>query len=156
MYSTDAGESADFALIARRNSSLSSSGRRLAFAFILVVSLGIALAFAALGAWLILPFAGLEMLVLYWAFRHVARHAADYESLMIDGDRLVLESHELDRFRRVELNRCWAQVVMRRDGSRCHLALRSHGREFEFGRHLTERQRVELAGSLRRRLGDRR
>ena len=58
-------------------------GRRGVFAFIFVVSLGIATAFAVLGAWLILPFAGLEMLVLYLAFRYVDRHAADYERIAI-------------------------------------------------------------------------
>lgn len=52
---------ARYSVTARRNNSLSSSGRFLVFGFILVVSLGIALAFAYFGAWLILPFAGLEI-----------------------------------------------------------------------------------------------
>ncbi|MBI3068730.1 MAG: DUF2244 domain-containing protein [Betaproteobacteria bacterium] len=55
---------ARYTVTARRNNSLSSSGRFLVFGFILAVSLDIALACAYFGAWLILPFAGLEMVVL--------------------------------------------------------------------------------------------
>ncbi|MBI2509640.1 MAG: DUF2244 domain-containing protein, partial [Betaproteobacteria bacterium] len=83
MGCTEVAHAAEFSLIARRNNSLGSTGRLLVFIFIFVVSVGIAAAFAALGAWLILPFAGLEMLVLYLAFRYVDRHAADYERIAI-------------------------------------------------------------------------
>ena len=144
------GEAAGYSLVARRNNSLSSTGRLLVFAFIFIVSVGIAVAFAALGAWLILPFAGAEMLVLYLAFRYVDRHAGDYERIAIEGERLALEFFEAGRTRRHELNRHWAQVVVSGDGSR--LALRSHGREVELGRYLNGEQRLEMARELRRQL----
>ena len=54
----------------RRNNSLSTSRRMFAFGFIALVTPVIALAFAWLGAWLSLPFAGVELL----AFRHVERN----------------------------------------------------------------------------------
>jgi uncharacterized membrane protein len=141
---------AGYSLVARRNNSLTSTGRLAVFAFIFVVSIGIALAFAMLGAWLILPFAGLEMLVLYLAFRYIDRHAADYERLAIDGDRVEVEFFVAGRHRRHELNRCWAQVAVSDDGSR--LALRSHGRELEIGRYLNDEQRLKLARELKRQL----
>ena len=150
---TDCGELAMSAvnpLLARRNNSLSSSGRQLVFAFLFTVSIGIAVAFAALGAWLVLPFAGLEMLVLYWAFRYVDRHAADYERIVFDGDRVSVEWVEVGRARRHEFNRCWARLVVSRDGGR--VALRSHGREVEVGRHRDAAQRRALARELGRRL----
>ena len=40
------------------------------------VSLLIAVAFALAGAWLVLPFAGLELAGLAWALRHAARRCA--------------------------------------------------------------------------------
>ena len=129
-----------------RNNSLSSSGRVFAFGFIFVVSVGIACAFAALGAWLILPFAGLEMLVLFWAFHHVERHATDYERIAITGNKVSIEIREVGRARHHEFSRYWAQVVVSRDGAR--LALRSHGREVEIGRHLNEGQRLALAREI--------
>ena len=91
MECSELPHAAEFSRVARRNNSLTSTGRLLVFAFIFVVSIGIACAFAYLGAWLILPFAGLEMLVLYWAFWYMERHAADYERIAIDGDRVEVE-----------------------------------------------------------------
>jgi uncharacterized membrane protein len=154
MECVTAGETARFAYTARRNNSLSSSGRLLAFGFILTLSLGIALAFGlALGAWMVLPFAGLEMLVLFLAFRHIGRHAADYERIAIEGDRLNVEVLDGRRVSCIELNCRWAQVVCAGDGSR--LALRSHGREFEIGRHLNGEERVAMGRRLKKELGKR-
>jgi uncharacterized membrane protein len=144
-------ESADYVYTARRNNSLSSSGRLFVFSFILTVSLGIALAFSVLlGAWPIMPFAGLEMLVLYLAFRYMDRHAGDFERITIQGDNIAVEVQEGRHVMRLELNRYWAQVVCEANGSR--LALRSHGREIEVGKHLCETERVDMARELAREL----
>ena len=151
MDCSEVAHAAEFSLVARRNNSLSTTGRFLVFAFLFVVSVGIASAFAALGAWMVLPFAGLEMLVLYLAFRTVDRHAADYERVAIDGDRVEVERHEAGRTQRFEFNRCWARVIASGDGGR--LALRSHGRELEIGRFLNDAQRLDLARALKSRLG---
>jgi len=149
MECVTAGDPAYFVLTARRNNSLSSSGRLLVFGFILAVSLGIAMAFAwVLGAWLILPFTGVEMLVLYLAFRHVELHSRDYERVALDGNRLNVEVVDGGRVSRREFNRCWAQVVCAGDGS--GLALRSHGSEFRIGRHVNEEQRLTMARALRK------
>ena len=143
------GETAEYVYTARRNNSLSSSGRLLVFGFILTVSLGIAAAFSLIfGAWPILPFAGIEMGVLYVAFRYVDRHAADYERITIRGDSVAVEVREGTDIRRFELNRCWARIVS--DGQR--LALRSHGRDIEVGRHLCDEQRTAMARDLAREL----
>ena len=72
------GKTAEYDYTARRNNSLSSIGRQFVFGFILTVSLGIAVAFSLVfGAWPIMPFAGIEMAVLYFAFRYIDRHADD-------------------------------------------------------------------------------
>ena len=67
--------------------------------------------------------------------------------------RLKLPAEFLDRVERFEFNRYWAQLVVREPVARPRLALRSHGREVEFGRYLTDRQRLELARVLESRLG---
>ena len=94
MQYTDAENAGAYTLTAKRNNSLSTSGRYLVFGFIFVVSFGISLAFAVIGAWLILPFAGLEMLVLFLAFRYIDRRSDDYERLTLSGDKLLLERVE--------------------------------------------------------------
>jgi len=146
----EVAQAAGFTIVARRNNSLSSTGRLSVFVFIFAVSIGIALAFAALGAWMILPFAGLEMLVLYLAFRYVDRHAGDYERIELAGNRLEVERVEAGRTRHHEFNRSWARIVVSGDGSR--LALRSHGREIEIGRYVNHEQRLSIARELERQL----
>ena len=69
---------------AHRNNSLSSSGQLLVFGFIFLVGVGIAPAITWIfGAALILSFAGLAMLGLYLGFRHIERHAGDWERVAI-------------------------------------------------------------------------
>ncbi len=145
-----------FSFTAKPNCSLTPGGRRVAFALIFAVSLGIASGFALLGAWPILPFAGLEMAALYLAFNWVERHAGDFEQLTVEGDSVTVEAFESMRLERFRLDRHWARVVMAADPVSGHsrLALRSHGREVPFGRHLTDFERARLARDLRRALGD--
>lgn len=146
-----AGALAGYSVTARRNNSLSSSGRNLVFGFVLFVTLSIGLTFLVVGgAWPILPFGGLEIVGLFLAFRYIGLHAGDYERLAIAGNRLQFEFVEVDHVRRIELDRYWAQVVCAADGSR--LALRSRGREVEFGRFLTAEERIDVASALRREL----
>ena len=145
------GETAEYVYTARRNNSLSSSGRQLVFGFILFVSLGIATGFyVVFEAWPVLPYAALEMTVLFFAFRYMDRHAADYERITIRDGVVAIESHVGPRVTRRELNSYWGQVVFEADGSR--VALRSHGREFPVGRHLCEERRLGLVRELEREL----
>ena len=144
-------DAAEYVCIARRNNSLSPSERLLVFGFILLVSLGIAAGFCVIfGAWPILPFAGIEMAVLYGAFHYVDRHAADYERVTIRGNTVSIEVHESGCVERREMNRYWARVVCAADGSR--LALRSHGAEIEVGRHLCDSRRLQMSRELAREL----
>jgi len=153
MISIDAGRCADYLFVAQRNNSLSRSERQWILGFICAASGGIALAFTAFGAWPVLPFAGLEIAVLYVAFRYVDRHAGDYECIEISGDRVRIEVREGGAVHRVDFNRHWARVVMSDGSGRSRLALRSHGREVEFGRHLTHEARERVARELRQQLG---
>jgi uncharacterized membrane protein len=155
MECENAGESGSFMLVTRRNSSLSAPGRHLVLGSLVLITFAVSVAFALHGAWLILPFAGGEMLLLYLAFRCTAQHAADFERISIDGDRVLIERWETGRVSRFEFNRYWAQVVMQREArdARDTLAVRSHGQQVEFGRHLTDEQRRKAARAIRQNLG---
>jgi uncharacterized membrane protein len=154
MELAQAEEARSFMLVARRNNSLSPSGRRLVLGSLFVVILAISLVFALHGAWLILPFAGAELAVLYLAFRVIAQHAGDYESISISGDRVLIEQWVRGKVDRHEFSRYWARVVFDpgRPGRGELLAVRSHGRQVEFGRYLTDAQRREVARTLREEL----
>ncbi len=137
-------------VLVRPNCSLSPAGRQRFLLFIALVALGIGLAFAGLGAWPVLPFAGLEVGVLFLAFRYLERHAADYEQIRICGDHVLVECREADTLRRYEFNRHWVRLVTAPDGpGGLQLRLRSHGREVELGRCLGPAAREALLRELR-------
>lgn len=149
------GESAGaFVFHSRPNLSLTRSQERLVFWSLAALCFATAGAFAWLGYWLVLPFAGLEIGVLAWAFGALRSREGDYESLMIDGDLVVLEWHCGHHGERREMNRHWARVACncRSPGRDCRLSLSSHGRATDVGQYLSDEARLQLAATLRSRL----
>jgi uncharacterized membrane protein len=108
-----------------------------------------------LGAWLILPFAGIEAFVLYLAYAWIDRHAQDCERLSICGDAVALAVCEGGNSREYAFNRAWARLVVGGSARDARLVLRSHGREVEVGRYLDANGRLALARELKARLGGR-
>jgi uncharacterized membrane protein len=143
-------EAAGFTLVARRNNSLSPAGRFLVLGSLVVVILAISLGFAVHGAWLVFPFAGLDIGVVVLAFRYVGQRAGDFECISLQGDTIIVERHSRGSTERFEFDRYWVQVEFDQDpgGRQGRLLLRSHGREVEFGTHLTADQRAVVARRL--------
>lgn len=146
------GQGPGFSLLLKRNCSISPAGLLWVYGLVAAVTLGIAAAFAALGAWVILPFAGIELAALGIAFAVNGRHAADYERIELGDGRLTVEVCESDSVRRHEFNPARASVVVAGAGRGMRLVLASSGRSLEIGRHLHEQARLDLAGELNRRL----
>lgn len=146
------GRGAGFSLLVKRNCSISPNGLLRVFALLACVAIGVASAFALLGAWLILPFAGLEIVALGVAFLLNGRHAADYERIELAGGRLRLEQAVAERTACVELDACLARIELEGKPGRTRVLLRAPGRELEIGRHLDAETRVEFATELTRRL----
>lgn len=146
----------EFSVIARRNDSLGSRGRWLIFASLCAVSLGLALAFAAFGAWLVLPYSILEMVVLFLAFWFFERHAGDWERLTVDGDRVIVERQRGGISSRQEFNRFWTRLEWEPGhfGQSAQLAL-CHGKaRVPFGADLAAEAREAIARDLRRALAN--
>jgi uncharacterized membrane protein len=141
-----------FQFVSRPNRSLTVAQQRRIFWGLAALCFGIAIGFAALGYWLVLPFAGLEVGLLAWAFEAIRAREQDYESVTIRGDSLVLEWHDGKRSGRREMNRHWAKVVCRRRPGCCKVSVRSHGKETELGHFLSDEGRLELAQALRTQL----
>ncbi|HSH73956.1 MAG TPA: DUF2244 domain-containing protein [Methylophilaceae bacterium] len=147
--------SGDYQIIARPNRSLSSRGMVKVVALIALFSLVVAIGFSLAGAWLVLPFAGLELLALAYAFYYINCHAGDYESITIAGDQLAVEKRNYKNTSQVVFSRYWARVLLRElpSGDQS-LLLRSHGKEIEFGRNfMNNDQRLALAQQLKKRVG---
>ena len=141
-------ERGGFSLILKRNCSISPAGLACVFAALAVAVLAIGVGFALAGAWLILPFAGLEVLLLGGAFVLQARHATDFERIELDRDRLRIEVVEAQRVARYELDARRARIGV--EGVR--VLLRDAGEELEVGRHLDAETRIAFAAELKKRL----
>ena len=130
----------------------SSFDRRLlaaVFGSLALISLVVAFAFALAGAWLIIPFAGIEIAALAGAAWWASGSAGDFERLSLEAGCIRIETAERGRIRRHEFHPGWVRLVTAADGS---LALRSHGREIAIGRYCGEEGREALARELRNRL----
>ncbi len=143
---------AEVTLVARRNNSLSPGGRSLVVGSLAAVVLAISLGFALNGAWMVAPFAGLDLLLLYLAFRYIGRHSGDYESVVLSGDQIVVERWEAGRSRTLAFNRYWARLDFSESGGDGRWILRSHGQEVEIGSCLNPAQRDAMASRLKEHL----
>jgi uncharacterized membrane protein len=123
---------------------------------ILMVALGAVsfvagMAFLLIGAWPVFGFFGLDVLLIYIAFRLNYRSGRLYETVELTPARFTLTRvHPSGRQERFDCNPYWARVSLREwhDG-RTALSIVSQGREHVFGRFLTDRERRDLAGALR-------
>jgi uncharacterized membrane protein len=107
--------------------------------------------FLAVGAWPVLGFLGLDVLLVYIAFRLNYRSGRRYETLEITPARFVLTRvHPSGRQEQLECNPYWARVNLREwpDG-RTALSVISRGTELAFGSFLTDDERRDLASALR-------
>ncbi|WP_078083645.1 DUF2244 domain-containing protein [Microbulbifer mangrovi] len=74
------------------NQSLSLAGNLWVFISLVAVSLGISVAFALAGAWMVIPFAGLEVLLLAVLFGYVYLEGTRREVIRISDDRVMLDT----------------------------------------------------------------
>jgi uncharacterized membrane protein len=107
--------------------------------------------FVLAGAWPVTPFFGLDIALLYLAFRLSDRSARQSESL-----RLTAEALEIERVGPRGERRCWrfepawlGISVDERDDGRGQLLLASHGRSVGLGAFLSADERQRLAAGLK-------
>lgn len=115
------------------------------------VSFATGMVFLAMGAWPVLGFLGLDVLLVYVAFRLNYRSARRYETLELTPAQFVLtRMHPSGRRETFDCNPYWARVSLREwpDG-RTALSVVSRGMELRFGSFLTDDERRDLASALR-------
>ena len=134
------------------NRSLDARGRRVFLALVAVTAMGVSAFAAAVGAWPVMPLAGLEVALLAVAFHVIALHDGDFERLEIDAGELKVESRHARSLTRFAVNGAWARLIVSDRGERCTLDLAYAGRRMPLGRLLTDEGRRELARRLRGRI----
>jgi uncharacterized membrane protein len=125
---------------------MSPAGLAKVFAALALLVLAIGAGFATMGAWLILPFAGLEVLLLGAAYVLYARRAADYERIELDAGHVTVEVAEGARTARYEMD---GAKVSLEEG---RVVLRDAKEKLEIGRYLGAEARAEVAAALEKKL----
>jgi uncharacterized membrane protein len=111
----------------------------------------IGVAFWMMGAWPIFVFCGLDVLLIYVAFKLNYRAARAYEVVEVTPEALTVTSVEPSgRATAFAFNPYWVRVNLseHHDG-RTELELAHHGRRLIFGRSLTDDEKRDFAVALR-------
>lgn len=140
----------------RPNRSLSHPAVKLIVLVYGLTAVGVGIGAGWIGAWLVLPFIGLESAVVAAVLYVLSRHYRDYELLSVDTDRFRIVRRTGSRRTRHEFPRCWARVVLaqgERDWYPSRLLITSHGNTVEVGAWMTDEQRRTLARDLKGLLG---
>jgi len=131
--------------------SLNRTGFMVLMAFIGTVSFVAGIAFLLMGAWPVLGFFGLDVLVIYWAFRINFRSADATEDIVVTPSELRVRrvSH---RGRLIEwsFNPLWVQLEQTGDPEFGieHLYLVSRGRRVTIGHFLGPDEKASFAKAL--------
>ena len=116
-----------------------------------VTSLGIGIAFAWQGLWMVLPFAGLEMIFLATAFYCVQKSGSCREVVSVESDNVRVEAGRHAPEYVCVFQRAWTQVLLQTPkikGYPSKLLLRSGGKQVEVGACLSDEERVALHDHL--------
>ncbi len=135
----------------RPHRSLSPVGFWLLMAAVSAVCFTAGLAFLAVGAWPVFGFLGLDVALLYVAFRLNYRSGRLVETIHLDRkDLVVTRSFPNGRIREWRFAPYWVRVTL--DEPLRHesqLVLSSHGRHVDIGSFLTPEERDEVTTALR-------
>jgi len=148
--SIDVQEPGNFRAVLAPHRSLAPAGFVALMVGLAVVSFAAGLAFYLIGAWPVLGFFGLDLLLIYLAFRLNYRSGRLRETVELLPDSLtVTRFHPSGHREEFAFNPYWVRVELTegRDG-RTELKLRLHDRVVSFGRFLTDEERRDLANTL--------
>jgi uncharacterized membrane protein len=140
-----------FDAVLRPNRSLQSRG----FLLLMIAVAGFAFvagaAFVSVGAWPVFGFLGLDVALIYLAFRASYRSGRLMEAIRLTDS--ALEWRRIDAYgaaREWRVPPTWLRVEVDRAGEHdCRVTLRSHGTSVAIGAFLAPAERLELADALR-------
>jgi uncharacterized membrane protein len=110
-------------------------------------------AFYMLGAWPVAPFLGVDVALVWWAFRKSYSNSLKEERIEVTAHELILQRFDHDKEREeLRFTRDWVKVELEEDKDRDligRLYLRFRGERTEIGRFLGAHHRKEVASLLR-------
>lgn len=142
----------EFRAVIRRNSSMTPRSMAVVVICFAVLVVTISLSFFTLGYWLILPFAGLEILAVAAATAATVRATADYELITVKDQKVTVTQRQGKRTVTHDFQRYWTRIRREQGANRfhpTHLLIGSHGRFVSIGSVLTEELKDKLAQQIR-------
>ena len=143
-----------FHAVLRPHRSLSQAGFVIVMAILAGVSFLLGTMFLLMGAWPVFGFFGLDVLLVYLAFRHSYRSGELYETVdLANGQLDVARVHPGGSREYWSLPAYWVRVELtRRENGACGLELVSHGRRVMLARFLSPAEIADFAECLKRAL----
>jgi len=142
---------ARFDAILQPHTSLEPRGFMLVMALVGVTSFIAGVAFVIAGAWPVFGFFGLDVALVYLAFKMNYRDARRYETVTLTDDELTVRKVEPSGRRKTfHFQPYWLQVDLDDPpGPGSELMLRTHGSALEIGKFLTADEKADFARALR-------
>jgi uncharacterized membrane protein len=130
--------------------SLGRKGFVVLMSVVSVVSFVTGLGFYLLGAWPVMGFFGLDVLLIYAAFRLNYRAARLHELIELSADELRLTRvYPSGRSQSWSFNPYWVRLELEKHETQAdRLSLRSHGRVLTFGSFLSDEEKRGFADAL--------
>jgi len=150
-------EPAIFSAVLTPNRSLSRFGFILLMTVVSAMSLVTGMVFLLAGAWPVFGFCGLDVLLLYWAFRVNYRQGKAYEQVTVTPSELkVRQVSHRGRMREWTLNTLWVRLerVVHAEFGIERLFLISHGRRLAIAACLGPQEKASFALALSAALGE--
>jgi len=141
----------------RPNCSITVRNAVLFYGAVAMLVIFVGIRFVLVGAWVVLPMATLEVLVLGVVVVMLMRRQRDHEIIRIRNDDVHIQALVDNETNDYFYPRHWAQVILERnviDWYPSRLVIRSHGKETEIGSCLLEEDRRQLAEDLKRHLNN--
>jgi len=140
-----------FSAIITPHRSLSGLGFFILMGVVSVVSFAAGMVFLILGAWPVFGFFGLDVLLIYWAFRINYRAARAYEEVTVTSSELTVRKvNHRGGVREWTLNPLWVRLerVAHEEFGIERLFLVSHGRRVSIASCLGPDEKASFAGAL--------
>lgn len=139
-----------FDAILRPHRSLTPLGFALVMLAVAAISFTAGIAFLLKGAWPVFGFFGLDVALVYWAFRANFRSGRLYETVRLTRDLLVVRRVEPGGESRTwTFQPSWLSLTLADpEEHHCRLVLASRGRSVTIGSFLAPGERCELAAAL--------
>jgi uncharacterized membrane protein len=150
-------EAAIFSAVITPHRSLSSTGFLIVMLAIGGLSFVSGVVFLLLGAWPVFGFLGLDVLLVYWAFRANFRAARAYEEVTVTATELIVRKVSQRGAVRVwTLNPLWVQLdrIVHEEFGVERLFLVSRGRRLSIGAELSPDEKKDFASALAAAIGE--